>query len=157
MRRREERRGEKQTESDGNKSSSSKDMRETGTNSPMPLRGLEIMIRESFAGSGRVGPGASSDKEDVAEERELSDLCTLGEKDNEEEEHQENATEEATDKEAGKRRRDRLLTEAETMTVNREENNRRRVASSSSSATQDDKLQEQEPDRRRHGGAQGLH
>ncbi len=106
-------------------------MRETGTNSPMLLRGLEIMIRESFAGSGRVGPGASSDKEDVAEERELSDLCTLGEKDNEEEEHQENATEEATDEEAGKRRRDRLLTEAETMTVNREENNRRRVARTS--------------------------
>lgn len=101
-----------------------------GTSSPMLLRGLEIMIRESFAGSGRVGPGASSDKEDVAEERELSDLCTLGEKDNEEE-HQENATEEATDEEAGKRRRDRLLTEAETMTVNREENNRRRVARSS--------------------------
>jgi len=106
-------------------------MRETGTNSPMLLRGLEIMIRESFAGSGRVGPGASSDKEDVAEERELSDLCTLGEKDNEEEEHQENATEEATDEEAGKRRRDRLLTEAETMIVNREENNRRREARSS--------------------------
>jgi hypothetical protein len=98
----------------------------------MLLRGLEIMIRESFAGSGSVGPGASSDKEDVAEEMELSDLCTLGEKDNEEEEeHQENAIEEATDEEAGKRRRDRLLTEAETMTVNREENNRRRVARSS--------------------------
>jgi hypothetical protein len=106
-------------------------MGETGTNSPMLLRGLEIMIRENFAGSGRVGPGASSDNEDVAEERELSDLCTLGEKDNEEEEHQENATEEATDEEAGKRRRDRLLTEAETMTVNREENNRRRVSRSS--------------------------
>ncbi|CAM6075702.1 unnamed protein product [Sphagnum tenellum] len=106
-------------------------MRDTGTNSPMLLRGLEIMIRESFAGSGRVGPGASSDKEDVAEERELSDLCTLGEKDNDEEEHQESATEEATDEEAGKRRRDRLLTEAETMTVNPEENNRRRVARSS--------------------------
>jgi hypothetical protein len=107
-------------------------MRETGTNSPMLLRGLEIMIQESFAGSGRVGPGASSDKEDVAGERELSDLRTLGEKDNEEEEeHQENATEEATDEETGKRRTDRLLTEAETMTVSREENNTRRVARSS--------------------------
>jgi hypothetical protein len=105
-------------------------MRGTGTNSPMLLRGLEIM-RESFAGSARVGPGASSDKEDVAEERELSDLCTLGEKDNEEKEHQENAIEEATDEEAGNRHRDRLLKEAETMTVNREENNGRRVARSS--------------------------